>query len=185
MPYMDPMGCIYIYINTHIYTWSTPPKIISSPLKNDSWKTILSYWVSGVQSIHLPWSQLCMPPSGPAVLRQTRVRWATVTAKTLLVVLCCACCLLLFLFVLVVVDGCGSYHGNPQPSFLGLLSPIFLRFKTYMFHGFLGSCCVVVWSPSCKRGQLRGGFGISSFLICAIGSKLPLFPYNRGWSSTQ
>ena len=79
------------------------------------------------------------------------------------------CLLLLFLFVLVVVDGCGSYHGNPQPSFLGLLSPIFLGFKTYMFHGFLGSCCVVVWSPSCKRGQLRGGLASHHFSYVRSG----------------
>ena len=28
-----------------------------------------------------------------------------------------------------------NYHGNPQPSFLGVITHI-LRFKTFIFHGF-------------------------------------------------
>ena len=29
-----------------------------------------------------------------------------------------------------------GYHGNPQPSFLGVISPIYWGCKTFIFHGF-------------------------------------------------
>ena len=32
-----------------------------------------------------------------------------------------------------------KYHGSPEPSFLGVIIPIYWGFKTFIFHGFGGS----------------------------------------------
>ena len=57
------------------------------------------------------------------------------------------------------------------------------------------TCCLVNWNPiqlaarkEIKDRCRKGGFVMTSknnLNVYVLGSKLPLFPCNRGWSSTQ
>ena len=96
-----------------------------------------------------------------------------------------------------------SRGSQPKPSFAtgivgGVVQPKLsyrLPEGKFSIHPFRAFRHVLRWSAKRRLERLpwdRGGVGeLASWLSvgvcvsCVLGSKLPLFPYNRGWSSTQ